>query len=317
MEFLKALESIRIPLLDRIMQAFTYLGEETVFMVLALVFFWCVDKWKGYYLLSTGFVGTMLSQGLKLLCRVPRPWVRDPAFTVVESAKRGATGYSFPSGHSQSAACSLGGMARLTKRRWLRRTLSVLVLLVGFSRMYLGAHYPSDVAVGLVLGALTVLVMYPVFRQARENPRFMLGLLAVLLVLTLGYLAFVRFRQFPADAYETDVNTQTSNYSNALKNAWSLLGSLLGLIAAYLADRKIRFSEKAPLPGQICKLVLGLLLLVGIRAGLKALFGLISDAPYWNALRYFCMVFFAGAIWPLSFPFWARLGAKQPQKGDK
>ena len=62
MQILKALESIRTPLLDKIMQAFTFLGEETVFMVMAIIFFWCVDKRKGYYLLSTGFLGTIASQ---------------------------------------------------------------------------------------------------------------------------------------------------------------------------------------------------------------------------------------------------------------
>ena len=67
MEFLKILEGLRTPLLDKIMQAFTFLGEETVFMVLAIILFWCVDKWRGYYLLTAGFVGTILSQTMKLI----------------------------------------------------------------------------------------------------------------------------------------------------------------------------------------------------------------------------------------------------------
>lgn len=311
MEFLKALESIRFPFLDGIMQAFTFLGEQTPFMVLALILFWCVDKWKGYFLLSASFLGTILSQSLKMICRVPRPWVKDPSFTVVESAKSGATGYSFPSGHTQGATCTYGGIARMTKRNWLRWVMAALVLLVGFSRMYLGAHYPSDVAVGLILGVAAVLVLYPVFQRAKDSDRVMYASFGVMLLLTIGYLAFVRFASFPADAYEVDVNTKTSNYDNALKNAWQLLGSLLGMLAAFTLDRKTKFSEQAPLPGQICKVVFGLAILYGIKVGLKPLFGLISESSAWDALRYGLMVFFVGGVWPLSFPLWAKLGAKK------
>ncbi len=310
MQFLKTLEAIRNPVLNWILQGFTYLGEETVFMVLAIVFFWCVDKWRGYYLLAAGFLGTVLSQTMKLIWRVPRPWVRDPSFTVVESAQSGATGYSFPSGHSQSAACTLGGIARDTKRRWLRWVLPLAVLLVGFSRMYLGAHYPSDVVVGLALGVFAVLLMHPIIRKARQSVKFMYGFLFAMLLLTAGYLAYVLLYPFPAEVRIMDPVTQTSNWENGLKNAWTLLGCVLGLIVSYTADRKTQFSEKAPLLGQICKVVLGLAILVGLRVVLKKLFGLISEELCWNALRYFCMVVFAGAIWPLSFPLWARVGAK-------
>ena len=103
MKVLYALESIRMPWLDTVMAAITHLGEETVFMVAALFVFWCVSKRHGYYLLAIGFAGTVLNQFLKLLFRIPRPWVLDSDFTIVESARAQATGYSFPSGHSQNA----------------------------------------------------------------------------------------------------------------------------------------------------------------------------------------------------------------------
>ena len=87
MALLYWLESIRTPFLDTLMQIFTYLGDEILFIVIALAVFWCVDKREGYYLLFVGFFGTILNQFLKLLCRIPRPWVRDPEFTAVEAAK--------------------------------------------------------------------------------------------------------------------------------------------------------------------------------------------------------------------------------------
>lgn len=316
MELLKALESIRFPALNRLMQAITSCGEELVFMAVALILFWCVDKWKGYYVLAVGFVGTLFSQFLKLLCRVPRPWVRDPSFTVVDSAQRGATGYSFPSGHAQNAACTFGAIARASKRRALRVALVVLILLIGFSRLYLGAHDLADVGVGLLIGLVLVFALHPLLRRARESPAVMYGFLAVLTLLALGNLAFLLLHAFPDEVRVVDPLTGISNYDEALKNGCTLLGCLAGLIVAYTVDlRKLHFSEAAPLPGQICKVVFGMAGLVGLRYGLSALFksGLLpafQGQHGWNALRYFLMVVFAGAVWPMTFPFWARVGRR-------
>lgn len=92
MNLLYALESVRTPFWDAVFSAVTHLGEETVFMVAAILIFWCVSKQEGYYLLLMGFFGTVVNQFLKLLFRIPRPWVRDPDFTIVESARAQATG---------------------------------------------------------------------------------------------------------------------------------------------------------------------------------------------------------------------------------
>ena len=78
MDFLLWLEALRNPVLDFLMQAVTYLGDEIFFILIALAVFWAVDKEEGYYLLFVGFFGTMINQFLKLLCRIPRPWVREP-----------------------------------------------------------------------------------------------------------------------------------------------------------------------------------------------------------------------------------------------
>jgi hypothetical protein len=87
MEMLYFLEKIRMPGLNEFMLLITHFGEETAFLVAALIVFWCVDKQKGYYVMTVGFIGTMVNQFLKLACRVPRPWVLDPDFTILEQAR--------------------------------------------------------------------------------------------------------------------------------------------------------------------------------------------------------------------------------------
>ena len=103
MSVLYFFESIRCSALDAIFSVITLFGEETALLAIGLIVFWCVDKYKGYYLLSVGFLGIIINQTLKMICRVPRPWVKDPNFTIVESAREAATGYSFPSGHTATA----------------------------------------------------------------------------------------------------------------------------------------------------------------------------------------------------------------------
>ena len=83
MGFLYFLEGLRMPGLNEFMLAVTQLGEETAFLVLAMIFFWCVDKKRGYLLMSVGFLGTMANQFMKLWFRIPRPWVLDPDFTIL------------------------------------------------------------------------------------------------------------------------------------------------------------------------------------------------------------------------------------------
>ena len=154
MEFLYMLEKIRIPVLNEFMLAVTTLGEETAFLVVALVLFWCVDKYIGYYTLSVGFIGTIANQFMKLWFRIPRPWVLDSNFTILEQAREAATGYSFPSGHTQSAFGTFGCVAYTTRNKSLRIAAIIIPVLVAFSRMYIGVHTPLDVGVSVIVAVI-------------------------------------------------------------------------------------------------------------------------------------------------------------------
>lgn len=297
MSLLYWLESIRSPALDAVMQFFTYFGEEILFIVLALVVFWCVDKREGYYLLFVGFLGTVLNQFLKLLCRIPRPWVKDPNFTVVESARASATGYSFPSGHTQNAVGTLGGIARWHAIKWLRIVCVAVAVLCAISRMYLGVHTLLDVGVSLVIAAILLLVLYPVVKKAADDPKKMYFLLGGMVLIALGFVLYANLASFPADA-------DAENVYEGRKNSWSIFGALLGFCLAYPLERRyIRFSEKAVWWVQGIKIVVGLIGLLVIKEGLKYLFAAVGMDWVWlSAVRYFAVVVFAAAVWPLSFP---------------
>ena len=301
MELLYWFESIRTPVMDMFMSLVTHLGEETFFMVGALFVFWCVDKRKGYYLLSVGFVGTLINQWLKIICRVPRPWIRDPNFTIVKSAQAEATGYSFPSGHTQSAVGWMGGIARFTRRWWLRCVCLVLLVLVSVSRMYLGVHTPADVGVSFAVTAVLVLLLYPLIESTLWFPGRMYVILGVLLGVSGAFVAFVELFPFPADV-------DGANLAGAVKNAWSMAGAVGGMLLACLFDnRLLQFPNRAPWWGQLVKLLGGLVLVVLVKSLLKApLLALCGGHQAAHALRYFLMVLTAGALWPMTFRFFER-----------
>lgn len=296
MDILYALEKIRTPFWNGVMSAVTQLGGEVIFIVAAVVVFWCVSKWEGYYLMTIAFCGTVLNQFLKLICRVPRPWVRDPNFTIVESARAEATGYSFPSGHTQNAIGLFGGIARWGGRRWVRLGLTALALVIAFSRMYLGVHTPADVGVSLVLAAALVLGLYPLMRRAQEKPRYMGYVLVAMLVVSGAFVVFV-------EAYGFSADTDAENLASGIGNAWKMLGAVAGMTLAWLLDRRyIHFETQAVWWVQVIKVTVGMALLLAIKSGLKApLLALLGHEGLAGGVRYFLLVLVAGAVWPLAF----------------
>lgn len=305
MAFLHALEGIRFPALDAVMSFVTYLGDETCFMALALILFWCVSKRQAYYLFAVGFFGTALAQFMKLWFRIPRPWVLDPGFTIVEAARAGASDYSFPSGHTLNIVGTLGTVAICNRQKWVRILCLVFVILVPFSRMYLGVHTPLDVSVAFVLAIVLLIVLRPCFCSEERFTKTTPWVMAVLAVCIALYGIFVLTYAFPADV-------DAGNLASGTKNAFTMGGVALGLILSYFYDRRVlHFDTKAPLPGQLLKLVLGLALIMAIRIGLKAPLSTLFHGSHMATLvRYFLMVLFAGCIWPHTFPLWAKIGRK-------
>lgn len=305
MPFLYTLAEARTPFLDAFFSVITELGGETMFMVIGLIVFWCVDKKKGHYLLFVALCGTVFNQALKIKFGIPRPWVLDPEFQIVEAARAEATGFSFPSGHTQNAVGIFGGIARFAKKIWCKALFLVIALLVAFSRMYLGVHTPLDVGVSVLAAGVFVLVLYPVMERVQRRPFGLFCLWLLALIPTLLYL-------FYADAVAR-ASIPLPEYAEAVKNGWCMFGAIFGCALITFADEMwLHFDEEAVWWAQVLKVVLGLALVVAVKSVLKApLYALLGQGSgVADAIRYCVMVLVAGALWPMSFPLFARLGKK-------
>ncbi len=309
MSFLYILEGLRVPLLDKLLSALTFLGGEGIFIALAIIVFWCVSKRDGYYLIAAGVGGTVISQNMKILCRVPRPWIRDPNFTIVESAREGAGGYSFPSGHSQNAVVALGGTARFARPGWLKAVLWVLAAVVCFSRMYLGVHTPADVLVGAAIGLVLVFGLRPLFTRSEQDPRIIDWVFC-------GVFVFAAAGLFLAG--HVPAGADPENLAEFQKNSYTMFGVAAAvLIGAPLERRFVRFETDAPWWAQILKCALGLAVVMGLRMALKSpLNALFQGKPIADAVRYMLMVLAAVLVWPLTFR-WFSKGCPVSRRGRK
>lgn len=166
--------------LTRAMQAVTWLGSGWVTVPVLVVAALLLPVWRDRrrtlaLVLAVSLGSALLVTVGKLLTVRPRPVIGEVLTT--------ATGYAFPSGHSAQAAAAYGVLALLVSLRvgraakplvWLAAT--ALALLVGFSRLYLGVHWLTDVLAGYALGAcwLAVVVAAAVLHdrlRADSRPR--------------------------------------------------------------------------------------------------------------------------------------------------
>lgn len=305
MGFLKLLEGLRTPFWDSVMSVVTNLGDEAGFMLVGMILVWCINRKWGFRFFFMFMVGNILNQFLKAIFLIPRPWVQDPSFTIVESARAGATGYSFPSGHTQSVCVTFGGAASFLRKRWGYVLAGALILLVAFSRLYLGVHTPLDVGVSLVTGVLTVVFFTWLFNKNPDGRRSMsIIILALGVAFAVAFMLYVYFRPArPGNVPEFD--------EHAHKNAFVMLGTILGLVASwFLQEYKIQSPVKAVWWAQILKCVIGFALVLGVRYGLKALFAMTDIGYLGDGIRYFAMVMVALTLWPLTFRFFSRFACR-------
>lgn len=306
MELLYLLEKIRVPILNAFMLGITYLGDEIAFLLVTLILYWCFDKKKGYYVLALGCMGTVANQFLKLLFRIPRPWVKDSSFTILEQAREGASGYSFPSGHTQNAVGTFGGIAAVTKQKAVRILCILVAVLVPLSRMYVGVHTPLDTSVAALMAIFLIFALRPLIwnHEGKHIP----ALLGGTTVFAFAYLLFVELYPFPADV-------DTQNLLSGTKNAYTLVGALLGFLVAYYVDTKwLHFPVKAVWWAQLLKVCVGIALVLGVKTGLSAPLKALLGEYAGRMVRYFLTVLTAGVIWPLTFKWFSKLGTKRSEE---
>jgi len=139
------------PPLTVVMRLITALGSTGVYIAVVCYVYWCVDEKKGLHLGIIALISIWINLSLKWALDQPRPFFSayDPSVGMISERLGG-----FPSGHAQNTLVALTIISSWLTRRWAYIAAALICLLVGFSRIYLGVHFPTDVIGGWLIGGI-------------------------------------------------------------------------------------------------------------------------------------------------------------------
>ena len=280
MDILKFLECMRNDFLNTLFEFITIVGEETLLVFLIVTLWFAFDKKFAQKLLFITMASMSVNGVIKNIAQVPRPFASGVVTCVRPET---ATGYSFPSGHTQNFATWSSLTAMQLKKKWFTVITVLLILLVAFSRVYLGAHYPSDVVVSVVLGTAFGTIGSIVYDKTENKQKLYIGM-------TLILTPFAVMFMFDAEPLFEDF--------------YKFYGMVAGIGVA------VSFEEKyAPIGYDVNKwkklirIVIGIAVAFIVKEGVKVfkVSDIVQLSFVIDAIRYFLLVFAVMGLCPLLF----------------
>lgn len=292
---LKWFRSFSSPTLDTIFRCISFLGEQYFVIAIIMSVYFLIDKKKGQRMIYAMITTICLNNTLKGLIKYTRPFVYDNTLKPAPNAIKGASGYSFPSGHTQSATTTYASLALNIKNKKITIIAIIIIFLVGLSRLYLGVHYPKDVVFGLIIGLLCSFGAYFIHKKFENEPKKLFLTYIITLAIFIPFI-FVFW---------------TNNYDEMflLKDFYTSFSISLGLILGmYLEYRFVNFQKSSCFKTNIMRLIGFLITLLILYVGLKLLFSLSifpqegkSTKIIFDAIRYFLLGSVSLGIYPIIF----------------
>ncbi len=304
-EYLLILQNFRAMtggVLDNFFLFITSCAEITIPALIMAGIYWCIDSRIGTYLFFNWSMGTIVCQFLKTMACIYRPWVLDSRIQPIESAIKMAGGYSFPSGHTQTATSIYGGIAKSFKNKFLRIFLVILILLIAFSRTYIGVHTPQDVIVAVILGILILFFTDKMMKWVEGGKNRDLVVFAGIILSTVALLIYEEFKIYPMDYFNGELLVDPDKMR---LSSFPKIGLYLGIFGGWFIERRfVKFDANVgTIREKIIRFVVGALILGFISCQTTHLIGASGNVKYMAAFISFCSGFFTMAIYPALIVF--------------
>ncbi len=270
-EVLKYIQSFKNPILNILFLVITMSTEAPVILIMAFILYWCINKNYGHRLIFALTGNIVLNTGVKEFFKASRPiGVRG-----IESMRIStATGYSFPSGHTQIGTTFWISVMTIAKNRYVYIVGTIIFLGIGMSRLYLGVHWPIDVLCGWVFGIVFTIICNYVISKVEENNKYTyFNLIIIPMILWL----------FIVNSYEYV----------------KMFGLISGFMIGYIIEKNyVKFNVNVSFKSKICRFIFGILSLGVVYLILKLV---MSESYIGVYLRYMLLVMYAIAGAPLIF----------------
>ncbi len=279
-EIMLFFQSLRTDFLNALFEGITMLGEETILIVLVAIIYFAIDKKLAYrlFFITAASVGT--NSIIKNAVKRARPFTVEGLTCVREAT---ATGYSFPSGHTQTFSTWSPVMAMQLKKRWFSLIIALAIPLVALSRVYLGAHYPTDVMVGMLLGVAFAFGGNWLYDRVEDKQNLYVGLAAV-------FTPFAVLFLFNAQPLYGDF--------------YKFYGMVVGVVLAMRIENKYApLNYNVALWKKALRVVIGVAVAFALKEGIKALnvFNSVYITFGIDTFRYFTLVVVVFGLCPILF----------------
>ena len=297
-------ENVRSESLTPFMMEVSNIAISFWLLAVFICIYWCINKKAGLFILASYSISSLVNAIVKLSFCIYRPWIRSSQIIPAGNAIKSAGGYSFPSGHTQVATSYFVSSAVLTweKRKWLSILFLLAILIVAFSRNYLGVHTPQDVVVGFILGTLSVYWAYLFVNRTNQDKKSDIKLLINAIIIGIVAIIYFTYKSYPItlDAEgKLIVDPQ-----KMMKDGFLGIGVWFGFNLGWFIEKNyVDFSTDCSLTSKIIRSIAGIITVYLVYYKLGSLFYSFMPNIYARMCQWLFMMLYTIAIYPMIFKF--------------